>query len=276
MALAVGALGLWANRVVADESSMILATTTSVRDSGLLDALLPEFSKQSGIEVRVIAVGSGAALRMGREGNADVMLTHAPEAEGEMVAEGIVTRRTPFMENYFVIAGPAEDPATIATAPSAVEALRRIARTRSRWVSRADDSGTHQREQQLFEAAGLDPSASWEGFERTGSGMGLSLQVAGEFRAYILSDIGTFLAFQKRIDLVILSKPAEDLRNVYSVLQIDAARLARPIASAEGEAFERFLLDAATQDRIARFGDEQYGRPLFTPLHPHADADATD
>jgi tungstate transport system substrate-binding protein len=255
----------------ANERSLILATTTSVRDSGLLDALLPDFTEQSGIEVRIIAVGTGAALRMGREGNADVLLTHAPTAEQELVDEGVVTRRTPFMQNYFVIAGPPEDPADVAAAASPIDAIRRIAMSQSNWVSRADDSGTHKREKSLFKAAGVAEDADWKGFDRTGSGMGLSLQVAGEHRAYILSDIGTFLAFQKRIDLIALSKPADSLQNVYSILHLDSTRFKRPIGSAAADTFERFLIDSKTQNRIARYGKERFGRPLFTPLHPNDD-----
>lgn len=255
-------------RANANERSLILATTTSVRDSGLLEALLPDFTKQSGIEVRVIAVGTGAALRMGREGNADVLLTHAPTAEQELVEEGVVTRRTPFMQNFFVIAGPPEDPADAAGAATPIDAIRRIATSQSNWVSRADDSGTHKREKSLFKAAGVAADADWKGFDRTGSGMGLSLQVAGEHRAYILSDIGTFLAFQKRIDLIALSKPADSLQNIYSVLQLDSKRFRRPIASAAAEAFERFLVDSTTQNLIAGYGKKRFGRPLFTPLHP--------
>jgi tungstate transport system substrate-binding protein len=259
----------------ATERSMILATTTSVRDSGLLAALLPDFTKQTGIEVQVIAVGTGAALRMGREGNADLLLTHAPAAEQVLVDEGIVTRRTPFMENYFVIAGPRDDPAGIATATTPIVALQRIAATPAPWVSRGDDSGTHKREVALFEAAGLGADAQWPGFVRTGSGMGLSLQVAGERRAYILSDIGTFLAFRERVDLVALSKPDPSLRNIYSILELDPARFERPLRSTEALALERFLIDPATQARIAEFGRERFGRPLFTPLHPSPDLGAT-
>ena len=255
----------------ANKPSLILATTTSVRDSGLLDALLPGFTELSGIEVRVIAVGTGAALRMGREGNADVLLTHAPSAEQELVDEGVLTRRTPFMQNFFVIAGPADDPADLAGASSPVDAIRRIAASESNWVSRSDDSGTHKREKSLFEAAGIAEDASWKGFDRTGSGMGLSLQVAGEHRAYILSDIGTFLAFQKRIDLVVLSRPADSLRNVYSILQLDSTRFKRPIASDAAKSLERFLIDARTQALIERYGQERFGRPLFTPLYPDGD-----
>lgn len=252
----------------AAEQSLILATTTSVRDSGLLDTLLPGFTRQTGIEVRVIAVGTGAALRMGREGNADVLLTHAPSAEQELVDEGVVTRRTPFMQNFFVIAGPAEDPADVAGATSPVDALHRIAASKSNWVSRSDDSGTHKREKSLFEAAGISSDAGWQGFDRTGSGMGLSLQVAGEHRAYILSDLGTFLAFKKRVDLVALSTLAESLLNVYSILQLDPTRFERPIASDAANALERFLIDTETQTLISRYGQERFGRSLFTPLYP--------
>jgi tungstate transport system substrate-binding protein len=246
--------------------SLLLATTTSVRDSGLLDALLPGFEAQTGIRVRVVAVGTGAALRMGREGNADVLLTHAPAAEQALVEAGVLRRRTPFMQNHFVIAGPPEDPAGVAEADSPEQAVQRIARQPAPWVSRSDESGTHRREVALFEAAGLDPDASWPGLVRTGSGMGASLQVAGERRAYILSDIGTFLAFRDRIGLVALSRPAESLRNVYSILQIEGARFSHPLAREEAEAFERHLLEPSVQAMIADFGRARLGRPLFTPL----------
>lgn len=247
---------------------MILATTTSVRDSGLLDALFPDFTRQTGIEVQVIAVGTGAALRMGRDGDADLLLTHSPSAEQKLVDDGIVIRRTPFMQNYFVIAGPADDPANVSSASSPIDAVQRIASSGSPWISRADDSGTNKREISLLEAAGLGASADWKGVVRTGSGMGLSLQVAGERRAYILSDIGTFLAFKKRVDLVSLSKPDDTLRNVYSVLQLDPKRFERPIRSNEASALADFLSDRAIQVRIGEFGKERFGRPLFTPLHP--------
>ena len=271
------ALGLLVSQLasisaMATDRSVILATTTSVRDSGLLEAILPDFEKRTGIEVRVIAVGTGAALRMGREGDVDLLLTHAPAAEMKLVEEGVVTRRTPFMENFFVIAGPAEDPARVGEASSPSDAIRRVARTRSRWVSRADDSGTHKKEKSLFRAAGLKEDEEWEGLDRTGTGMGLSLQVAGEFRAYILSDIGTFLAFQDRTHLVVLSHPADSLRNVYSILQLDSTRFDRPLATSAARELERYFLDEDTQDRIGRFGLERFGRPLFMPLHPASEA----
>jgi tungstate transport system substrate-binding protein len=238
---------------------VLLATTTSVNDTGLLERLVPRFEARSGVRLRTLAVGSGQALRMGAEGNADVLVTHAPEGE-ELVRQGKVLSREPFMENHFVIAGPPEDPAGVARAASAALAMRRIAETRAPFASRADDSGTHQRERALLRAAGLDPDASWPGLARTGAGMGLTLQVAGEKRAYVLSDLGTFLAFRERIGLVALSRPEPALRNVYSVLLVKPA----------GRAFAEFLLEEETQREIGAFGRERFGEPLFRPLHPRA------
>lgn len=250
----------------AEDASLLMATTTSVRDSGLLDALLPGFTEASGVRVRVIAVGSGAALRMGAEGNADILLTHAPSAEEALVASGAAVARTPVMENHFVIAGPAEDPAGVSEAATPAEAYRRMAAAEAAYVSRADDSGTHRRERALLAAAGLDPEAGWPGFARTGSGMGLTLQVAGERRAYTLSDIGTFLAFQGRTRLEVLSGPAPALRNVYSILRVNPERFPRVRAEAARK-LEAFFLERGTQQQIDAFGRERFGRPLFRPLH---------
>jgi tungstate transport system substrate-binding protein len=249
----------------AAEESVLLATTTSVRDSGLLDALLPGFTERSRIRVRVVAVGTGAALRMGAEGNADLLLTHAAAAEEELVASGAVLGRTPFMENHFVIAGPAGDPAAVAAAASPEDAFGRIAALPAPYVSRGDDSGTHKREVALLEAAGLPAEGGWEGFATTGSGMGLTLQVAGERKAYVLSDVGTFLAFRDVTGLVALSRPAPSLRNVYAVLRVSPERFPRVRAEA-AEKLEAFFLERATQERIAGFGKERFGRPLFRPL----------
>jgi len=249
----------------AEQADLLLVTTTSVRDSGLLDALLPVFQQQTGIRAQVIAVGSGAALRMGRDGNADVLLTHAPAGEEELVASGAAIHRTPFMENYFVIAGPPEDPADVRGATSPADAIGRIAAASAPFVSRGDDSGTHRREVALFEEAGLDPTARWPGFMSSGAGMGQTLEIAGEKRAYVLSDIGTFLAFQKRIELDVLSQPAPSLRNEYSVVRLDPKRLA-PEREKRAEQLEAFLLDPDTQRRIAEFGRERFAEPLFRPL----------
>jgi tungstate transport system substrate-binding protein len=252
--------------VPAEEDVLLLATTTSVRDSGLLDELLPLFRERSGIRVKPIAVGTGAALRMGSEGNVDLLLTHAPEAERELVASGAVLSRKPFMENHFVIAGPPEDPAGVREAGTAADAFRRIAASAVPYVSRGDDSGTHKRERALLRAAGLDPAGGWSGFQQTGTGMGLTLQVAGERRCYALSDIGTFLAYEERTGLAVLSRPDPELLNVYSLLRVNPAGFDKPIRAVAAQRFEAFLLDADSQRRIGRFGVARFGRPLFRPL----------
>lgn len=260
MALAAGPVG------AEPASSLLLVTTTSVRDSGLLDALLPVFLQRDGVRVQVVAVGSGAALQMGSSGDADVLLTHAPEGEKALVASGALVSRKPFMENHFVIAGPSTDPADVRGASSPADSIARIAAASSPFVSRGDDSGTHRREIALFKEAGLDPDLRWEKFTRTGAGMGITLQVAGERRAYVLSDVGTFLAFRERIGLESLSGPAPSLRNIYSVLRVDPSKIGAAHAAA-AERFEAFLLASDTQERIRDFGRERYGRPLFRPLH---------
>jgi tungstate transport system substrate-binding protein len=170
------------------------------------------------------------------------------------------------MENFFVIAGPAADPAGVAAADSPEEALRRIAAGQAPFVSRGDDSGTHKRELALLSAAGLDPAGGWPHFMRTGSGMGLTLQVAGERRAYVLSDLGTFLAFQDRIELVALSDPAPSLRNLYSVLRVDPERFAGRVHAEGARRFADFLVEPDTQRRISEFGRERFGRPVFVPI----------
>jgi tungstate transport system substrate-binding protein len=249
-----------------EDAKLLLATTTSVQDTGLLDALLPVFRERTGIAVQVVAVGSGAALRMGAEGNADVVLSHDPKGEQELVASGAVLGRTPIMENYFVIAGPAEDPAKVAQAADPAAAFRAIAAAKAPYVSRGDDSGTHRKEKQLLAAAGLDAAKPWDGFASTGSGMGLTLQVAGEKRAYALCDIGTFLAYRERTKLVRLTKDAPALRNEYSVLRVDPKRFAGRVHGEAAQRFEEFLIDPDTQRRIGEFGQDRYGAPLFNPL----------
>ncbi|MFQ5512982.1 MAG: substrate-binding domain-containing protein [Myxococcota bacterium] len=258
--------GLGGSSAAAESDRVLLATTTSVRDSGLLGALLPVFEAKTGIGVRVLAVGSGAALRMGAEGNADLLLTHAPDGEKALLASGVVLDRTPFMENDFVIAGPAEDPASVADAANAVEAFRHIRAAGAAYVSRADDSGTHRRERALFAQAGIGPDERWPGLARTGAGMGLTLQVAGERRAYVLSDLGTFLAFRKRVGLVSLSRSEPALRNVYSVLRVNPKRFQGRIHAEAADALARFLLSDEARERIAKYGVNVFGQPLFRPL----------
>jgi tungstate transport system substrate-binding protein len=271
LALCALSLAAW-HPAAGEEAKLLLATTTSVQDSGLLDALLPVFRERTGIAVQVVAVGSGAALRMGSEGNADVILSHDPKGEQELVTSGAALARTPIMENYFVIAGPKEDPAKVAQAADPAAAFRAIAKALAPYVSRGDDSGTHRKEKQLLAAAGLDAAKPWEGFASTGAGMGLTLQVAGERRAYSLSDIGTFLAYRERTRLVRLTKDVPALLNEYSVLRIDPKRFAGRIHAEPAQRFEAFLADPDTQRRIGEFGQDRFGAPLFNPLHPKTPA----
>jgi tungstate transport system substrate-binding protein len=267
IALCVLLLAAW-RPAAGDEVRLVLATTTSVQDSGLLDALLPVFRERTGIAVQVVAVGSGAALRMGAEGNADVILSHDPTGEQKLVASGAALARTPVMENYFVIAGPPEDPAKVGKVANPVEAFRAIANAKAPYVSRGDDSGTHRKEKQLLAAAGLDAAKPWQGFASTGAGMGLTLQVAGERRGYALSDIGTFLAYRERTKLVRLTQDMPALRNEYSVLRIDPKRFAGRIRGDAAQRFEAFLAEPDIQRRIGEFGQDRVGAPLFHPLHP--------
>ncbi len=246
---------------------LVLATTTSVRDSGLMDALLPAFEAESGFEVELIAVGSGAALRLGALGEADVVVAHAPEEEQKLVASGQLVERRPFVHGYFLLAGPAEDPVDVAGAPSAAEAVRRIAAAPAPWASRGDESGTHGREQALLRAAGRDPATRWRGFLSTGSGMGQTLMVAGEKRAYVLTDRATFEAFRARTALVPLyARPDAALLNEYSVLRPNPEVLEPGRVDVQGaRRFADFLLSPATQRRIGDFGRTADGPPLFTP-----------
>ena len=251
----------------ADAPELLLATTTSVRDSGLLDAILPPFTVKTGIRVKVIAVGSGAALEMARKGDADLVIAHAPESEAKLVAEGALVARRSFAENYFLIAGPADDPAHVKGAGSAVEAIQRIAAAKAPFATRGDESGTHQRERKLFEGAGLPPNPDWPGVLHTGAGMGQTLQVAGEKRAYVLTDDATFRSFRERTGLVAFSGPDPALLNVYSVLLVPEARFEPGrIHAAGARALATYLVEPATLERIAHFGAEGGAPPLFRPL----------
>ena len=254
----------------AQTKTLLLATTTSVQDSGLLDELLPAFTEKTGIRVQTVAVGTGAALRMGSEGNADALLTHAPQAEDRLIASGAADQRVEIMENYFVLASPSNDPAQLRELSSVDEMLRQIVTQKAAFVSRADDSGTHKKEIALFESAGLDPAVTWPGLTRTGSGMGLSLQIAGQKQAYILSDLGTFLAFQERTELIPLTGPEPSLRNVYSILRVSPERFPRAHA-AQASALIEYFQEPETRKRIADFGVDRFGRPLFMPLEPPSD-----
>jgi tungstate transport system substrate-binding protein len=242
---------------------LILATTTSTQDSGLLDVLIPAFEDGNNYEVKVIAVGSGQALEMGRRGDADVILAHAPSSEEEFVAEGYGVNRQLVMHNDFVVVGPTADPAVLGDIPDALAALEAIADSGSAFISRGDDSGTHKLELSLWEELGFDPAAeSW--YEESGQGMGQTLQIANQREAYTISDRGTYLSQRETLDLEVLSEGDSRLLNIYHVMQVNPDRLEG--LNAEGAAaFVAFLVSEEAQALIRDFGVEEFGRPLFVP-----------
>ena len=243
-------------------ASIILATTTSTQDSGLLDALVPRFEKETGIEVKVIAVGTGAALRMGATGDADALLVHAPEAEQEFVRSGDLVDGRPVMHNDFVLVGPPDDPARVKGTASVADAMRAIA-ARGAFVSRGDDSGTHKAELSLWQAVKIDPG-SVARREETGQGMGATLNVADQKRAYTLTDRGTYLALRRRLALVIVSQGDASLRNIYHAYAVNPARHPRARRT-EARRFIDFLVSPPIQRAIAEFKREEYGESLFFP-----------
>ena len=244
------------------QPSIILATTTSTQDSGLLDLLVPRFEKESGIAVKVIAIGSGAALRMAARGDADVVLTHAPAAERPYVESGDLIDGRAVMHNDFVIVGPPADPARLRESATPADAMRAIA-ARAVFISRGDESGTHARELALWKAAGIAPR-SLAKREETGQGMGATLNVADQKRAYTLTDRGTYLSLRDHLGLVMLFKDDAGLLNAYHVYAVNPGRHPR-IRIAEARAFIDFLVSAPVQRAIAAFKRDEYGESLFIP-----------
>jgi tungstate transport system substrate-binding protein len=239
-----------------------MATTTSMKDSGLLEELLPAFEKKTGHRVEVSAVGSGKALKMLHDGAADLAVTHAPAEEQAAVASGEVGTRTPFMHNEFVIAGPAELSSVVAGAGDAAAAFKAIAASGKKLISRGDGSGTQQREGLLLAAAGIAPAASF--IVDAGAGMGETLSRASEEGAFVLSDRATFLAKRKELKLAIVFQGDAALRNTYAVVEPKAS--AGPPVNAPGaRAFADFVTSPEGRALIGAFGVKTHGEPLFTP-----------
>jgi len=254
---------LTAHPPVRQTADVLLATTTSTRDAGLLDSLLPVFERQSGYQVKVIAVGSGEALELGRRGDADVVLSHAPAAERALVDSGYFVRRRLVMHNVFLIVGPPDDPAKVRGMPSAVAALRRVDSLGAPFVSRGDHSGTHLRELELWRRAGVTaPAGVW--YMESGQGMGQTLQMAEEKRAYVLTDIATYLAWRDRVSLVPLVQGDPALYNVYHVLELNPKNAPR-INVQGGQALADFFVAPATQKMIGEFGRRRFRQSLFIP-----------
>ncbi|MDI6725708.1 MAG: substrate-binding domain-containing protein [Smithellaceae bacterium] len=240
---------------------IILATTTSVVDSGLFDLLVPSFEKRTGFFVKTLSVGSGQAMMMGERGEADVLFVHDQAAEKSFMAKGAGINRRLVMYNDFYLVGPAHDPAGITGAPSALEAFKRIATTGSLFISRGDSSGTDRKEKSLWTLAGLSPEGrKWH--QETGTGMGQTLQVAAEKRAYTLVDRATFLAFAGKIDLTAFVKGGKHLWNIYHVIEVNPAKWPK-VNQAGARAFADFLLSAETQRTIMNYGRPRLAEPLF-------------
>jgi tungstate transport system substrate-binding protein len=241
---------------------LLLVSTTSTQDSGLLDVLLPAFTAKTGYTVQLVAVGSGQALKIGEQGNADVILLHSPAAEKEFVAKGFGIDRRLVMHNDFVIVGPASDPAAIRGATPA-EAFKKIFTSGATFVSRGDDSGTHVKELALWKNAGLDPAGK-DWYLETGQGQGATLSIASEKGGYALTDRGTFLAYKSNVNLEILVEGDPFLLNVYHVITVNPEKF--PKINLEGaKAFADFITSAEGQKIIAQFGVDKYGLPLFFP-----------
>lgn len=271
LALAAWAAILFATGpVMAQSTSVILSTTTSTQDSGLLDVLVPMFEAKTGYTVKTLSVGTGQALALAAKGEADVALVHAPTLEKKYVIEGKLTNRRLVMYNDFVIIGPADDPARIRGLADAAEAMKRIAASQSRFVSRGDKSGTNILELQLWKQAGVEPRGAW--YIESGQGMGQTLGIADDRRAYTLTDRATYLAFSKRVNLPILVEKDRPLLNIYSVMEVNPANGPR-INATGGKAFAEFILSPDTQAVIKTLGVAKYGQPLFVPIAGKTDAD---
>ncbi|MGM0395651.1 MAG: substrate-binding domain-containing protein [Bacillota bacterium] len=250
-----------AEEPTAEGSSIILATTTSTQDSGLLDFLLPIFTEDTGIEVKTIAVGTGNALQMGRDGEADVLLVHAKSDELQLVEEGHGTVRHDVMYNDFVLVGPDANP-QLEAGDNISEALERIYKNELVFISRGDDSGTHKKELALWADAGIEPSGDW--YNEAGVGMGDVLKIADEMQGYTLTDRATYLALKDEMDLRIYVEGDENLFNQYGVIPVNPDK--GDIINAEGgNAFAEWLISDKAQQLISEFGVEEFGEPLFIP-----------
>jgi tungstate transport system substrate-binding protein len=256
------ALMAW-SPVQAQQKNIILSTTTSTQDSGLLDVLIPIFEKKTGYFVKTIAVGSGQAMAMGQKGEADVLLVHSPAAEKKFVAEGYGVNRRLVMHNDYIVVGPAEDPAKIKGMKATTEVFKKIASAGGLFLSRGDNSGTHAKETSIWKAAGINPEKEkW--YQQTGLGMGQTLNVTSEKKGYTLADRGTYLALKKNLRLDILMEGDAILLNIYHVIEVNPAKWPK-VNAAGARAFADFMVSKEVQDMVKTFGVDKFGSPLFFP-----------
>lgn len=261
--LVVGAANVFAAKQAPKQKNLILATTTSTQDTGLLDVLIPIFEKETGYFVKTIAVGSGQAMAMGQRGEADVLLVHSPDAEKKFMNEGMGLNRRLVMHNDFIIVGPASDPANIKGVKSSADAMKMIAKANALFISRGDNSGTHSKEKVLWKKAQINPDGQkW--YQQTGLGMGQTLNVAAEKKGYTIADRGTYLALKNNLKLDILVEGDSALLNIYHVIEVNIAKW--PKVNINGaKAFADFMVSKRTQNIIKTFGVNKYGSPLFFP-----------
>jgi tungstate transport system substrate-binding protein len=264
---AIAAVLLWSTVAFAQDRTITVASTTSTEQSGLFGYLLPLFSKAEGIDVKVVAVGTGQALDIGRRGDADVVFVHDRPAEDKFMSEGQGVKRFDVMYNDFIIVGPKSDPAKIAGGKDVAEALRKIAAAKAPFVSRGDKSGTHAAELRLWKEAGVDISAGKDGWYREiGQGMGAALNMASSSNAYLLSDRGTWLSFRNRGELAVLTEGDKRLFNQYGVMLVNPATHAN-VKAKDGQAFIDWLVSLRGQEAIA--GYKIGGEQLFFPNASH-------
>lgn len=245
------------------KETIILATTTSTKDTGLLDVLIPAFEKETGIKVKTVAVGTGEAIKMGERGEADVLLVHAKKTEEKFMAGGYGETRRAVMHNDFVLVGPSSDPAGVKGLKSANEAFQKIADSASNFASRNDESGTHKKEFGIWEALIIKPEGGW--YIKTGSGMAATLRVANEKQAYTLTDRGTWLVQKPNLQLELMVEKDKPLSNPYSVITLNPAKFENSRVKFEaGKRFADWIVSADAQKMINDFGKDKYPEPLFT------------
>ena len=263
LALCLTALCASSPVFAAEQKNLILATTTSTQDTGLLDVLNPIFEKKTGFFVKTIAVGSGQAMAMGAKGEADVLLVHSPAAEKKFMSEGNGVNRMLVMHNDFIIVGPPSDPAGIRGMKSASEAFKQIAAKGAVFMSRGDNSGTNAKEKDVWKAAGINPEGQkW--YQQTGLGMGQTLNVSAEKKTYTLADRGTYLSLKKNLGMDILVEGDKVLLNIYHVIEVNPAKWSK-VNTHGAKAFAEFMVSKEVQDIIGTFGVDKYGSPLFFP-----------
>jgi len=260
---AFGTANVFAGMAAPKQKNIILATTTSTQDTGLLDVLIPIFEMQTGYFVKTIAVGSGQAMAMGQKGEADVLLVHSPDAEKKFVEDGYGINRQLVMHNDFIIVGPGDDPAKIKGVKSSADALKLVAKAEGLFLSRGDNSGTHAKEKTLWKKADINPvGQKW--YQETGLGMGQTLNVAAEKKGYTLADRGTYLSLKKNLGLDVLVEGDAALLNIYHVIEVNSAKWPK-VNVAGAKAFADFMVSKKTQNIIKTFGMDKFGSPLFFP-----------